>query len=110
MVEMTQTVAQETEQYRLTNNIKELELVADKFDTFSQKITQLKLQDPQLIPHQKKLANLYQTYGKYTHQLLQAIPNKEAKTARAAQKTIKQTAIDEQELIRNLNLYCQQEN
>ncbi len=105
---LTQKMAEESESYRQTTDIKKVLQVADLFEETSQQMKQLQIEDQQLQEYQKGFADIYQGNADTTRQFVAALNNKDIDTAKLMQQQVQQLGKKEQDLGTEMNAYCQE--
>lgn len=105
---LTQKMAEESESYRQTTDIKKVLQVADLFEETSQQMKQLQIEDEQLEEYQKGFADIYQGNADTTRQFVAALNNKDIDTAKLMQQQVQQLGKKEQDLGTEMNTYCQE--
>ena len=78
---LTQKMAEESETYRQTKDIKKVLQVADIFEETSQQMKQLKIEDEKLQEYQLGFADVYQGNADTTRQFVAALNDKDIDTA-----------------------------
>ncbi len=104
---LTQKMAEESESYRQTTDIKKVLQVADIFEETSQQMQQLKIEDETLQEYQKGYADIYQGNADTTRQFVSALNDKDIDTAKLMQQQVQQLGKKEQELGTKMQDYCQ---
>ncbi|ACB52316.1 unknown [Crocosphaera subtropica ATCC 51142] len=104
---LTQKMAEESESYRQTTDIKKVLQVADLFEETSQQMKQLKIEDEQLQEYQMGFADIYQGNADTTRQFVAALKDKDIDTAKLMQQQVQQLGKKEQDLGTEMNAYCQ---
>ena len=104
---LTQKMAEESESYRQTTDIKKVLQVADIFEETSQQMQQLKIEDETLQEYQKGYADIYQGNADTTRQFVSALNDKDIDTAKLMQQQVQQLGKKEQELGAKMQDYCQ---
>ncbi len=105
---LTQKMAEESETYRQTTDIKKVLQVADLFEETSQQMKQLKIEDEQLQEYQLGFADIYQGNADTTRQFVAALNDKNIDTAKLMQQQVQQLGKKEQDLGTEMNAYCQE--
>ncbi|MGB5596812.1 MAG: hypothetical protein WBM32_07160 [Crocosphaera sp.] len=105
---MTQKMAEESESYRQTTDIKKVLQVADIFEETAQQMKELKIEDEQLIEYQIGFADIYQGNADTTRQFVAALNDKDINTAKLMQQQVQQLGKKEQDLGTDMNTYCQE--
>jgi hypothetical protein len=100
-------MAQEAAQYRSSTKPEETLVVATAFEKMAQKLQALKFSDAQLSTYQQGLATVYLGNATATRSMIKAIQDKDILTARLAQAQVKQIGQQEQQVITQMNQYCQ---
>ncbi|WP_243397332.1 hypothetical protein [Crocosphaera subtropica] len=100
-------MAEESESYRQTTDIKKVLQVADLFEETSQQMKQLKIEDEQLQEYQMGFADIYQGNADTTRQFVAALKDKDIDTAKLMQQQVQQLGKKEQDLGTEMNAYCQ---
>ena len=106
---LTQKMAEESESYRQTTDIKKVLQVADIFEENSQQMKQLKIEDEKLIEYQMGFADIYQGNADTTRQFVAALNDKDINTAKLMQQQVQQLGQKEQDLGTEMNDYCQED-
>ncbi|EAZ89345.1 hypothetical protein CY0110_20585 [Crocosphaera chwakensis CCY0110] len=106
---LTQKMAEESETYRQTTDIKKVLQVADLFEETSQQMKQLNIEDEQLQEYQKGFADIYQGNADTTRQFVAALNNKDIDSAKLMQQQVQQLGKKEQDLGTEMNAYCQED-
>ncbi|MDJ0509968.1 MAG: hypothetical protein QNJ64_12025 [Crocosphaera sp.] len=101
-------MAEESENYRQTTDIKKVLQVADIFEETSQQMKQLKIDDEKLIDYQIGFADIYQGNADTTRQFVAALNDKDINTAKLMQQQVQQIGQKEQDLGTQMNDYCQE--
>ena len=104
---LTQKMAQESESYRRTEDIKKVLQVADIFDETSQQMKKLKIEDEKLQEYQMGFADIYQGNADTTRQFVAALNDKDIDTAKLMQQQVQQLGKKEQEFGAKMKDYCQ---
>ncbi|MDJ0660726.1 MAG: hypothetical protein QNJ42_14745 [Crocosphaera sp.] len=104
---LTQKMAEESESYRQTEDIKKVLQVADIFEETSQQMKQLKIEDEKLQEYQLGFADVYQGNADTTRQFVAALNDKDIDTAKLIQQRVQQLGKQEQKLGTEMNTYCQ---
>ncbi len=105
---LTKKMAEESENYRQTTDIKKVLQVADIFEETSQQMKQLKIDDEKLIDYQIGFADIYQGNADTTRQFVAALNDKDINTAKLMQQQVQQIGQKEQDLGTQMNDYCQE--
>lgn len=105
---LTQKMAEESESYRQTEDIKKVLQVADIFEETSQQMKQLKIEDEKLQEYQLGFADIYQGNADTTRQFVGALNDKDIDTAKLMQQQVQQLGKREQELGAKMKDYCQE--
>ena len=106
---LTQKMAEESENYRQTTDIKKVLQVADIFEETSQQMKELKIEDEKLIEYQMGFADIYQGNADTTRQFVGALNDKDINTAKSMQQQVQQLGQKEQDLGTEMNDYCQED-
>ena len=106
---LTQKMAEESESYRQTEDVKKALQVADIFEETSQQMRQLKVEDEKLIEYQMGFADIYQNNADITRQFVAALNDQDIDTAKLMQKRVEQVGQKEQDLGTQMNDYCQED-
>lgn len=104
---LTQKMAEESESYRQTEDIKKVLQVADLFEETSQQMKQLTIEDETLQEYQSGFADVYQGNADTTRQFVAALNDKDIDTAKMMQQQVQQLGKKEQELGAKMQGYCQ---
>ncbi len=104
---LTQKMAQESESYRRTEDIKKVLQVADIFEETSQQMKKLKIEDEKLQEYQMGFADIYQGNADTTRQFVAALNDKDIDTAKLMQQQVQQLGKKEQEFGAKMKDYCQ---
>ena len=104
---LTQKMAEESESYRQTEDIKKVLQVADIFEETSQQMKQLKIEDEKLQEYQIGFADIYQGNADTTRMFVDALNDKDIDTAKLMQQQVQQLGKKEQEFGAKMKDYCQ---
>ncbi|MDJ0578469.1 hypothetical protein [Crocosphaera sp.] len=104
---LTQKMAEESENYRQTEDRQKVLQVADIFEETSQQMKQLKIEDENLQEYQIGFADIYQGNADTTRQFVAALNDKDIDKARLMQQQVQQLGKKEQELGAKMKDYCQ---
>ncbi|BFM39329.1 hypothetical protein [Synechocystis sp. LKSZ1] len=107
LILVTKNMAQEAAQYRTTTKPEDTLAIASAFEKMAQKLQDLKFSDTQLSSYQQNLAEVYLGNATATRSMVKAIQEKDILTARLAQAQVKQIGQREQQVITQMNQYCQ---
>ncbi|AIE73164.1 hypothetical protein D082_06350 [Synechocystis sp. PCC 6714] len=107
LILITKQMAEEGAKYRDTTSVEEVLKIADSFDATATKIERLNLEDPVLANYQGELVSIYQGNGSATRTMVKALESKDILTAQLAQKQVTTIGQQEQQVITNINLHCQ---
>ncbi|MGK7939629.1 MAG: hypothetical protein AB4062_05655 [Crocosphaera sp.] len=102
-------MAEESESYSQTTDIKKALQVADIFEETLQQMKQLKIEDEQLIEYQMGLADIYQGYADTTRQFVAALNDKDINSIKLMQQQVQQLGQKEQDLGTEMKQYCQED-
>ena len=100
-------MADESANYRQTEDIKKVLQVADIFEETSQQMKQLKIEDDKLQEYQMGFGDIYQGNADTTRQFVAALNDKDIDTAKLMQQQVQQLGKKEQELAAKMKDYCQ---
>ncbi|MEB3160667.1 MAG: hypothetical protein VKL20_04325 [Synechocystis sp.] len=103
----TQKMAEESSEYRNTTEQADILKVADSFDQTADKVEKLSLNDPRLADFQQQLVEIYRGNGEATRSMLNALASKDILTAKLAQDQVNTIGKQEQQVITDINRYCQ---
>lgn len=107
LILITKTMAEQAAQYRNTIRPEDTLVIATAFEKMAQQLQGLKLSDPQLRGYQQSLAAIYLGNATATRSMVKALKEKDILTARLAQAQVKQIGQREQQVITQMNQYCQ---
>lgn len=107
IIEITQKIAEESKENRQTKDIQKVLQVADSFEEAAEDMKNLTIEDEELIRYQTGLAEVYEGNGKTTRDFIAALQQKDITTAKLNQQKVQQIGQKEQELVTEMNLYCQ---
>jgi hypothetical protein len=107
IIEITKKIAQESQDNRQTTDLKKILQVADYFEETAEKMDKLSIQDEQLARYQKGFAEIYRGNAQATREFIAALQNQDITTAKLTQKKVQQIGKKEQQLVSEMNLYCQ---
>ncbi|WP_231848031.1 MULTISPECIES: hypothetical protein [unclassified Synechocystis] len=108
LILITKQMAEEGAKYRDTTSTEEVLNMADAFDATATKIERLNLEDPVLANYQGELVSIYQGNAEATRTMVKALESKDILTAQLAQKQVATIGQQEQQVITNINVHCQQ--
>ncbi|MBE9174140.1 hypothetical protein IQ225_00100 [Synechocystis salina LEGE 06155] len=108
LILITKQMAEEGAKYRDTTSAAEVLKIADAFDATATKVERLSLEDPVLTNYQGELVEIYQGNAEATRNMVQALESKDILTAQLAQKQVTTIGQQEQQVITNINVHCQQ--
>ena len=108
LILITKQMAEEGAKYRETTSTEEVLKIADAFDATATKIERLNLEDPVLANYQGELVSIYQGNAEATRTMVKALESKDILTAQLAQKQVTTIGQQEQQVITNINVHCQQ--
>ena len=100
-------MAEESSQYRNTTEEADILKIADSFDKTAEKVQKLSLNDPQLADYQQQLVTIYRGNGEATRSMINALASKDILTAKLAQDQVQNIGKQEQQVITDINRYCQ---
>ena len=100
-------MAEESSQYRNTTTEADILKIADSFDKTAEKVEKLSLNDPQLTDYQQQLVTIYRGNGEATRSMISALASKDILTAKLAQEQVQNIGKQEQQVITDINRYCQ---
>mgnify|MGYP006994851283 CR=1 FL=1 len=103
----TQNMAEESSEYRDTTEEADILKIADSFEKTAEKVEKLKINDPRLADFQQQLVNIYRGNGEATRSMLNALASKDILTAKLAQDQVQNIGKQEQQVITDINRYCQ---
>ena len=107
IIEITKKIAQESQDNRQTTDLKKILQVADSFEETAEKMDKLSIQDEKLAQYQKRFAEIYRGNAQATREFIAALQNQDITTAKLTQKKVQQIGKKEQQLVSEMNLYCQ---
>ena len=103
----TQKMAEESSEYRNTTEEADILKIADSFEKTADKVEKLQINDPRLADFQQQLVNIYRGNGEATRSMLNALASKDILTAKLAQDQVQNIGKQEQQVITDINRYCQ---
>lgn len=107
LILITQNMAEESSRYRNSTDEADILKIADSFDQTAAKVEKLSLNDPQLMDYQQQLVAIYQGNGEATRSMIAALKSKDILTAKLAQDQVQKIGKQEQQVITDINRYCQ---
>ncbi|MFM1841346.1 MAG: hypothetical protein RLZZ490_77 [Cyanobacteriota bacterium] len=100
-------MAKESSEYRNTTKEADILKVADSFIRTADKVEKLSLNDPRLTDFQQQLVSIYRGNSEATRSMLNALASKDILTAKLAQDQVQSIGKQEQQVITDINRYCQ---
>lgn len=107
IADLSQKISEQAQASRHTQDFDKLKETAQKFADVAQELEQLSLSDSKLDTYKKGLAQVYKSYSQSTFLMLEAIKNKDLKTAKMAKEEVKNTSRNEKNIGEELTNYCQ---
>ncbi|MEB3227342.1 MAG: hypothetical protein VKJ27_03080 [Synechocystis sp.] len=107
LILITQKMAEESSEYRTATEEADILKVAASFDQTADKVAAFKLADPRLTEFQQQLEGIYRGNSEATRSMLTALANKDILTAKLAQDQVNNIGQQEQQVITDINRYCQ---
>lgn len=107
LILITKQMAEQGAQYKDTAEAENVLKIADAFEQTADQVEQLKLQDATLTNYQGELVNIYQGNAEATRNMVRALEGKDILTAQLAQQEVQNIGKQEQQVITDINLYCQ---
>ena len=107
IITITATVEKQAKENLASQNLSNILKVADSFGSTSQEILEEKIRDQQLAQYSQSLANIYQEYATVTRNFVQAFNNKDQKEAIFYKEEVSRLFTRQQELVNQINDYCQ---
>jgi hypothetical protein len=108
LILITKQMAEEGAKYRETTSAEEVLKMADAFDATATKVERLNIEDSVLANYQGELVAIYQGNAEATRTMVKALESKDILTAQLAQKQVTTIGQQEQQVITNINVHCQQ--
>lgn len=90
-----------------SNDVGEIEAITQEFDTTSERLLTIKINDDFLTQSTQNLALIYQEYGNVTRKFLQAFTTKNTEDAIVSKETINQLFTKQKQLVTEIDNYCQ---
>ncbi|AFY78392.1 hypothetical protein Ple7327_3164 [Pleurocapsa sp. PCC 7327] len=107
IIEITKNIAKESQNNRQTTDIKKVLQMADTFEETAEEMKNLRIQDEKLMQYQIGFAEVYRGNAQATREFVDALQKKDIAKAKLTQKRVQQIGKKEQELVSNMNSYCQ---
>ena len=107
LILITKQMAEQGAEYKDTAEAENVLKIADAFDTTADKVERLKLQDATLSNYQGELVNIYRGNAEATRNMVKALEGKDISTAQLAQQQVRTIGQQEQQVITDINLHCQ---
>jgi hypothetical protein len=104
--EVTTELQETAINYWDSEDINEIQQVANKFKEAEEKILASKIRDENLLESSQKLANIYAQYSQITSTYISAYQNKEGEKMNKYQKEINQLFKNQATIIQDINGYC----
>jgi hypothetical protein len=108
IINITQKIAQESEKFRQTKDIKQVLKMADAFETVAKEMQALKLKDEQLVQYKTGFIDVYKGNAEVTRKFIKAFEDKDMMAAKLMQKQVQIIGQKEQQLVTDMNRYCQE--
>lgn len=108
IINISTQLAEVTQTNLAIEDINKILEIADIFDDSAQKILDKKNQDQQLAQYSQKLAIIYQKYAQITRNFVTAFQNKDTENAIIYKQEVINLAREQEDLVHNINNYCQQ--
>lgn len=103
-------IDQKTKENLHNTNAQSILDVVDVFQNNSTKMNNIKIKDEQLNKYKQELSNIYQQYADVTRNFIQAFQNKDVDQALFYKKEITKLFQQQQQLVTNIDTYCQRFN
>ena len=107
IADISQKISQQAETSRHTQDSEKVRQTAEKFAAVAQELDQLSLNDTTLQSYKKGLAEVYRGYSRATFLMLDAIKNRDIKSAKLAKQEVMLNSKNEQSIGQNITTYCQ---
>jgi transketolase len=103
----TQKMTQASLEYRNTRKAEDILKIAASFEQTADTLATLKFNDPRLSDFQQQLVTIYRGNSEASRSMLKAIASQDILTATLAQDQVQHIGKQEQQVITDLNRYCQ---
>jgi Na+/phosphate symporter len=107
IIAVTKKIAQESQNNRQTTDLQKVLQMADTFEETAEEINKISVEDEKLIQYKIGFAEVYRGNAQATREFIDALQKKDIAQARLTQKKVQQIGKKEQELVSDLNTYCQ---
>jgi len=107
IAQISQKISQQAQASQDTQDPNRIGDIAQKFTDAAKQLDELSINDAQLYTYKNDLSDVYKSYSKSTFLIIDAIKNKNIKTARLAKEEVTQTSKKEQTLGQEISKYCQ---
>jgi hypothetical protein len=107
IIEITQKIEQESQNKRQTDDFKQVLQMADSFEETAEDMEKLNITDEKLIEYQKGFAEVYRGNARVTREFVDALQKKDINQARSTKNQVQKIGTTEQQLVNNMNSYCQ---
>lgn len=110
IIAATKKMEEISQKSRQTQDLEEVLKVADAFENSAESLKKLKLSDEKLAGYQAKLAEIYSGNAKATRQFVSAFEKRDIPGVALAKQEVQILGQQEQQLVAEINQYCQQSN
>jgi hypothetical protein len=107
IIAVTLKIEEEIKTNLNNQNSKDITKVADAIDNTAKEIKNIKIRDEQLEQYNQELGALYQDYASETREFLEGFQDKNLDKALLHKKNIDDLFVKQQELVKNINNYCE---
>jgi hypothetical protein len=107
IIAITKKIAQESQNNRQTTDVKKILQVADFFEETADSMEKISIPDEKLAQYQQGFAEVYRGNAQATRDFIAALQNKDITSAKLTQKKVQEIGKKEQQLVTNMNAYCQ---
>jgi hypothetical protein len=108
IINITQKIAQESEKFRQTKDIQQVLKMADAFETVAKEMQALQVKDEQLVQYKTGFIDVYKGNAEVTRKFIKAFEDKDMMAAKLMQKQVQIIGQKEQQLVTDMNRYCQE--
>jgi Na+/phosphate symporter len=108
IVEMTKTIATESQNNRDTTDLQKVLQMADRFEETADNMEKMVVQDAKLSEYKVGFAEVYRGHAEATREFIDGLQNKDITKARSSQQRVKDIGKREQQLVTQMNSYCQE--
>ncbi len=107
IIDVTISIADESNQYLETKNLPEILKVADAFEEAAKEMNSISIEDEKLQQYKQDFAEIYQRNGKATQNFVEAFKNKNLDEAISLKTELINISKNEEALVNKMNQYCQ---